>query len=69
MPRRTAKLLQSDAKRLFKAASEAGVNVRVEFRSDGTIVATTCSRGAIAAIAERANDLDEWMKTHHANPA
>jgi hypothetical protein len=41
MSGRLAKFKQSDANRLFKAAMKAGVNVRVEFRPDGTIVATT----------------------------
>ena len=41
MSRGPAKFTQSDAERLFKAAARAGVNVRVEFRSDRTIIATT----------------------------
>lgn len=41
MSRGRAKFTQSDAERLFKAAAKAGVNVRVEFRSDRTIVVTT----------------------------
>jgi hypothetical protein len=41
MSRGRAKFTQSDAERLFKAAAKAGVSVRVEFRSDRTIIATT----------------------------
>jgi hypothetical protein len=41
MPRGRAKFTQSDAERLFKAAANAGVSVRVEFRSDRTIIVTT----------------------------
>lgn len=40
MRTRLAKLTQSDAKRLFKAAVEAGVDLRLEFRPDGAIIAT-----------------------------
>jgi hypothetical protein len=40
MSARLAKFTQSDAKRLFKAAAMAGVSVSVEFRPDGTIIAT-----------------------------
>ena len=41
MSRGPAKFTQSDAERLFKAAARAGVKVRVEFRSDRTIIVTT----------------------------
>ena len=41
MSRGRAKFTQSDAERLFKAAAKAGINVRVEFRSDHSIVVTT----------------------------
>jgi hypothetical protein len=41
MSRGRAKFTQSDAQRLFKAAAKAGVSVRVEFRSDRTIIVTT----------------------------
>jgi hypothetical protein len=41
MSRGPAKFTQSDAERLFKAAARAGVKVRVEFRSDRSIIATT----------------------------
>jgi hypothetical protein len=41
MSRGPAKFTQSDAERLFKAAANAGVSVRVEFRSDRTIIVTT----------------------------
>jgi hypothetical protein len=40
MSRRAANFTQAHAKRLFKAAAAAGVDVTVEFRPDGTIVAT-----------------------------
>ena len=40
MRSRLANFAQSDAKRLFKAAVRAGVDVTVEFRPDGTIIAT-----------------------------
>jgi hypothetical protein len=40
MRSRLANFTQSHAKRLFKAAAAAGVDVRVEFRPDGTIIAT-----------------------------
>jgi hypothetical protein len=61
MPSRLAKFTQSEAKRLFKAAAMAGVNVRVEFRADGTIIATA---GAAAPTADVDTDLDVWMKEH-----
>jgi hypothetical protein len=41
MSRGPAKFTQSDAERLFRAAANAGVSVRVEFRSDRTIIVTT----------------------------
>jgi hypothetical protein len=40
MDSRLAKFTQSDAKRLFKAAVKAVVDVRLEFRPDGMIIAT-----------------------------
>jgi hypothetical protein len=40
MPRRLAAFTQSQATSIFKAAAKAGVNARVEFRSDGTIIAS-----------------------------
>jgi hypothetical protein len=40
MRSRAGNFTQSHAKRLFKAAAAAGVDVTVEFRPDGTIVAT-----------------------------
>jgi hypothetical protein len=69
MSNRPTKFTQSDAKRFFKAAAKAGVDVRLEFRPDGTVVATT--NGAVSTVAtdEAKNDLDSWMKKHHANPA
>ena len=44
MSNRPTKFTQSDAKRFFKAAAKAGVDVRLEFRPDGTVVATTNGR-------------------------
>lgn len=41
MSRGAAKFTLSDAGRIFKAARNAGVEVKVEFRPDGTIVAFT----------------------------
>jgi hypothetical protein len=41
MRSRAGNITESHAKRLFKAAAAAGVDVTVEFRPDGTIVATT----------------------------
>jgi hypothetical protein len=41
MRSRLAKFTESDAKRLFKAAVKAGVDVHLEFRPDGIIIATT----------------------------
>jgi hypothetical protein len=40
MPRRPANFTQSQATSIFKAAAKAGF-VRVEFHSDGTIIAST----------------------------
>jgi hypothetical protein len=39
MRNRLGKFTQSDARRLFKAAVKAGVDVRLEYRPDGTIIA------------------------------
>jgi hypothetical protein len=41
VPRRPANFTQSQAISIFKAAAKAGLNVRVEFHSDGTIIAST----------------------------
>jgi hypothetical protein len=54
MPTRLAKFSQSDAKRLFKAAVSAGVDVTLEFRPDGTIIATahkTAEANGINAVS------------------
>jgi hypothetical protein len=61
-----AKFTQSDAERLFKAAANDGVDVRVEFRPDGTIIASTGNR--ITELVPNDADLDKWMKKHHENP-
>jgi hypothetical protein len=59
MPTRFANFTQSQAKRLFKAAVCAGVTV--EFRADGTIVATPQKRveqdSAKAATSESAEEI------------
>jgi hypothetical protein len=68
MSNRPAKFTQSDAKRLFKAAANAGVNVRVEFHPDGTIIASTGNRVTELFPNDADTDLDKWMKKHHENP-
>lgn len=68
MPTRPANLSQSDATRLFKAAAKANVVVRIEFRPDGTIIATT-GRVAAPPAEDGSTDLDKWMEKQHANPA
>jgi hypothetical protein len=68
MSNRPAKFTQSDAKRLFKAAANAGVNVRVEFHPDGTIIASTGNRVTELVPKDADTDLDKWMKKHHENP-
>ena len=66
MRSRLTKFTQADAKRLFKAAVKAGVNVRVEFWPDGTIIASTVT-GTTRLLPEDVNgDLDTWIKKHHA---
>jgi len=50
-----AKFTESDAGRIFKAARKAGVDVKVEFRPDGTIVATT-GKTALIATAHDNNE-------------
>jgi hypothetical protein len=42
---RAAKFTQAEIGRIFKAAAEAGLDVRVEIREDG-IIATTVSKAA-----------------------
>jgi hypothetical protein len=61
MPSAPAKVTQSDANRLFKAAAKAGVKVRLEFRPDGTIIATT-----VGTAPDVGTELDEWMEKHNA---
>lgn len=67
MPARFSKFTQTDAKRLFKAAARAGVKVRVEFRPDGTIIATTESEATTPEHVDA--DLDTWMRKHNADLA
>jgi hypothetical protein len=64
MSNRPLKFTQSDANRLFKAAANAGVNVRLEFRPDGTIVAMTGGAAIELLPKEGTSDLDKWMKKH-----
>ena len=61
MSRGRAKFTQSDAERLFKAAAKAGINVRVEFRSDHSIVVTT-DKSADLAIEPRPFDSPEEIR-------
>ncbi len=68
MRSRLARFTESDAKRLFKAAVKAGVDVRLEFRPDGTIIATSGSATAGANSEDVDTELDKWMKKHHADP-
>jgi hypothetical protein len=58
MSRGPAKFTQSDAERLFKAAAKAGVSVRVEFRSDRTIIATTAE--VSKTPSDNQEDRNEW---------
>jgi hypothetical protein len=68
MSTRPNKFSQSQANRLVKAAAKAGVNMRLEFRPDGTIIAIT-GRVATPPMHEDADtELDKWMKKHHASP-
>jgi hypothetical protein len=68
MSNRPARFTQSDAKRLFNAAANAGVNVRVEFHPDGTIIASIGNRVTELVPNDADTDLDKWMKKHHENP-
>ena len=70
MSRGVAKFTQSDAGRIFKAARKAGVDVKVEFRPDGTIIATTGK--AMASTTDEKlsvdDELEQWQrKKSHAN--
>ena len=71
MSRRVAKFTQSDAARIFKAARKAGVDVTVEFRPDGIIVATTGKAATVSAADEKLSvddELEQWRrKKIHAN--
>jgi hypothetical protein len=68
MPARFARFTQTDAKRLFKAAANVGINVRLEFRPDGTIVAITSGMAPSGTTDGAETDLDRWMNKHHADP-
>ena len=67
MSRGRAKFTQSDAERLFKAAAKAGINVRVEFRSDRSIVVTT-DKSADLANEPRPSDSPEEIRKLHMKP-
>jgi glucose/arabinose dehydrogenase len=54
---------------LFRAAANAGVNVRLEFRSDGTIIATTGSATSEPLPNETTSELDKWLRKHNAGEA
>lgn len=62
MSRGLAKFTQSDAERLFKAAAKAGVSVRVEFRSDRTIVVTTDKPAELSDHDRVPSDLPEEIR-------
>jgi hypothetical protein len=62
MSRGRAKFTQSDAERLFKAAANAGVSMRVEFRSDRTIIVTTDKPGDLAGNDSVPSDLSEEIR-------
>jgi hypothetical protein len=67
MSRKSAKFTQTDANRLFRAAVKVGIEVRVEFRPDGTIIAST-GNSTTRLLPEDVNgDLDTWIKKHHAD--
>jgi hypothetical protein len=66
---RPTKLTEAKVTRLLKAARKADVNVRMEFRSDGTIIVTTAKGGDVSVSDNLNSDLDDWMKKNHANPA
>jgi hypothetical protein len=62
MPTRLTKFTQSDAKRLFKAAVKAGVNVRLEFHPDGTIVAITDKSAEPSGKGEPSSESPETIR-------
>lgn len=67
MAKRPVNPTQSFTKRLFEAAAKVGLNVRVEFHPDGTIVATTTTAPMLPVPDDAATELERWMK-QHANP-
>ena len=69
MTGRSTKLTEAKVTRLLKAARKADVSVRMEFRSDGTIIVTTGKTGDVSVQNNLNSDLDDWMKKNHANPA
>jgi hypothetical protein len=62
MPTRSAKFTQSDAKRLFKAGVKAGVDVTVEFRPDGTIIAAARKPAEINGADALPSDSSEKIR-------
>lgn len=63
MSRSKSKFTQSDATRLFKAASRAGVDVRVEL-PDGTIISTigTIPPSQKTAVMSADDELERWRR-------
>ena len=59
---RFGKFTQSDAKRLFKAALNAGVDVRLEFRPDGTIIATARKPTDVGGASAMASESPEEIR-------
>jgi hypothetical protein len=54
---------------LVKAAAEARVNVHLEYRPDGTIIACIGAKTINVHADDLETELDVWMRKHHANPA
>jgi hypothetical protein len=68
MSRRPAKFTQTQVSRLFAAAAKVGVNLRLEIRPDGTLIANSESKTTEPPTCVD-TELDTWMKRHHADPA
>jgi hypothetical protein len=66
---RPAKFTQAEVRRLFAAAAEVGINVRLEIRPDGTLIATCGCKTTEVPPKYADTELDTWMKKHHADPA
>ncbi len=65
---RRRKLTQSDLKTIFKAAAEVGQNARVEFHTDGTIVAAIGNDATMIGRRDQESELEKWMEKHRADP-